>query len=96
MSGFLYGRKWRKARRAYLAEHPFCVMCQREGRMTLATVVDHTTPHRGSPALFWDVANWQSLCELHHNAAKQAEEKSGAAIGCDCDGVPNDPQHHWR
>ena len=61
----------------------------------MATVVDHIQPHRNDPVLFWDVENWQSLCELHHNAAKQAEEKNGRVIGCDATGMPNDPGHHW-
>ncbi len=63
----LYGRRWKKAAAAYLLEHPLCVECEREGRLTPATVVDHVIPHRGDPEKFWDGA-WQSLCEAHHNA----------------------------
>ena len=64
-----YGRTWQKARAVYLQEHPLCVECQREGRVTPATVVDHIVPHRGNQELFWDVeGNWQSLCAAHHNA----------------------------
>ena len=62
-----YDRKWREARAAYLRRHPLCVACQEEGRLTPATVVDHVLPHRGNQRLFWDVNNWQSLCERHHN-----------------------------
>jgi len=29
---------------------------------TPATQTDHVVPHRGDRALFWNVANWQSLC----------------------------------
>lgn len=93
----LYGRKWNKARKQYLAEHPFCVFCEAEGRrLSPATVVDHVSPHRCDPVLFWDVNNWQSLCETHHNAAKQAFEKSGSIRGCDADGIPLDPNHFWH
>lgn len=40
----------------------------------VASVVDHIEPHRGDQALFWDKANWQSLCSTHHSADKQREE----------------------
>lgn len=39
-----------------------------------ATVVDHKIPHRGDQALFWNRANWQSLCATHHSRDKQREE----------------------
>ena len=91
----LYGRRWNTARKEYLGEWPWCVMCEQEGRIERATVVDHKQPHRGDPVLFWDEHNWQSLCAPHHDGAKQALEKSGTIRGCDVDGVPFDPSHHW-
>ena len=39
-----------------------------------ASVVDHIEPHRGDQVLFWNKANWQSLCGTHHSADKQREE----------------------
>jgi 5-methylcytosine-specific restriction protein A len=33
----------------------------------LAEVVDHKVPHRGDPALFWNVGNWQALSKRHHD-----------------------------
>lgn len=39
-----------------------------------ASVVDHTVPHRGDMALFWDKTKWQSLCAHHHSAEKQRQE----------------------
>lgn len=69
-----YGYKWQQARAGYLAHHPLCVYCEREGRVTAATVVDHRVPHRGDMKLFWDKANWQSLCAAHHSRDKQREE----------------------
>lgn len=62
-----YDRKWREARAAYLRRHPLCVQCQKEGRLTAATVVDHIIPHRGDQYLFWDQENWQSLCKDCHD-----------------------------
>jgi 5-methylcytosine-specific restriction protein A len=72
-----YGYRWQKAREAHLRQHPLCAMCETQGRVTAATVVDHKTPHRGDQALFWNQANWQSLCATHHSSDKQIEEKNG-------------------
>lgn len=41
-----------------------------------ANVIDHRIPHCGDQMLFWDQANWQTLCSHHHSAAKQHEEKT--------------------
>lgn len=37
-------------------------------------VVDHIVAHRGDKTLFWDEANWQTLCRTHHSCHKQREE----------------------
>jgi len=71
-----YDGRWRKARLAYLRAHPTCVRCAQDGRVTLATVVDHKTPHRGNYELMWDVGNWQALCKWHHDS-KTAKEDGG-------------------
>ena len=68
-----YDARWQKARRIYLSEHPLCVLCQQEGRVTAASVVDHIIPHRGDYSLMWDENNWQSLC-THHHAIKTASQ----------------------
>lgn len=47
----IYGSKWDKARLVFLKAHPLCVMCQEQGRVTAATVVDHVTPHKLKEAL---------------------------------------------
>jgi 5-methylcytosine-specific restriction enzyme A len=94
--GQLYGWRWRNARKLYLARHPRCRMCQAQGKITAATVVDHVRPHRGDLVLFWDERNWQPLCESHHNSAKQKEEKSGKLMGTDATGRPTHPDHHWN
>ena len=70
-----YGYAWQKARKAFLAAHPLCVMCQKEGKYVKATVVDHIIPHRGDKKLFWDSSNWQSLCEHHHNLKTGNEDR---------------------
>ena len=62
-----YTRQWQKISRQYLQSHPLCAECMRQGRYTKATVVDHITPHRGDPRLFWDEANWQPMCKQCHD-----------------------------
>lgn len=69
-----YGRAWQRARKRYLEAHPLCAECEREGRYTKATVVDHIKPHRGDSRLFWDTGNWQALCEHHHNVKTGNED----------------------
>lgn len=71
-----YNSKWRTARQGYLAHHPLCAECQRHGRITPATVVDHMIPHKGDKKLFWDRDNWQPLCKACHDA-KTAREDGG-------------------
>ncbi|WP_077616919.1 HNH endonuclease signature motif containing protein [Caenibacillus caldisaponilyticus] len=71
-----YDARWRKARLMFLREHPFCVICEQEGRLTPATVVDHIVPHKGNYELFWDVRKWQPLCKQCHDR-KTAKEDGG-------------------
>ncbi|QDC05039.1 HNH endonuclease [Pseudomonas sp. SWI7] len=71
-----YNYKWQKARERYLLEKPLCVYCDRLGRVTAASVVDHVIAHRGDMTLFWDQSNWQPLCKPCHDSVKQAEEAS--------------------
>lgn len=62
-----YDGRWRKARLAYLDDNPLCVMCQANGLLVPATVVDHIIPHRGNQHRFWDMDNWQALCKSCHD-----------------------------
>jgi len=98
----LYDERWKAARLAFLQRHPLCVECQRGGRLNAFDpitnprfVVDHIRPHRGCRELFWDQRNWQVLCKPCHDSVKQRIEKSGE-YGCDEDGNPLSPGHHWR
>ncbi len=104
-----YGYRWKLARADFLRRDPECVFCRREGRLTLATIVDHIKAPRlgdakqsGDPdqiarawKLFWDRSNWQPLCKPCHDSTKQRMEKSGR-LGCDVDGIPCNPGHHWH
>lgn len=69
-----YNYAWQKARLEHLQAHPLCVYCEREGRVTAASVVDHIIPHRGDMTRFWDRLNWASLCRPCHDSVKKREE----------------------
>ena len=71
-----YNSRWRRESRRFLAEHPFCAQCRREGRVTPATEVDHIIPHKGDGKLFWNQGNWQALCKGCHSK-KTAREDGG-------------------
>lgn len=62
---FYHSSMWRKKRANYLIEHPFCVECQRNGKLTKATVVDHIIPIRMGGDLL-DESNLQALCTSCH------------------------------
>ena len=74
-----YGRRWQKVRLTYLRKHVFCVYCDAEARLTVATVVDHIRPHKGNQALFWDRSNWQALCKRCHDRKTATEGAFGHA-----------------
>ena len=75
MSRRHYGtRHWRRLRRLILSGEPLCRECEREGRLTLATQVDHIVPRdRGGAD---DDANLQPLCQSCHSR-KTATEDGG-------------------
>jgi 5-methylcytosine-specific restriction protein A len=64
---------WRALRAQQLDAHPDCCV---HGCMNRATVVDHRTPHRGQQHLFFDPANLQSMCKVHHDS-KTARHDGG-------------------
>jgi 5-methylcytosine-specific restriction protein A len=72
-----YGRPWRRARAAFLAQHPLCVACRAQGRVVAASVVDHVVPHRGDQRLFWDTGNWAPSCKPCHDAKTAREGRWG-------------------
>lgn len=70
-----YDSTWRKVRDAVLARRPLCVRCERAGRVTPATCVDHIIPIAAGGARL-DDANLQPLCDACH-ARKTAREDGG-------------------
>lgn len=71
-----YGYRWQKLRNRFIAQHPFCEQCMKQGRLTIATDIDHIKPHRGDPILLFDEENLQALCHACHSR-KTASEDGG-------------------
>lgn len=71
-----YSYKWQQAREGYLSKHPLCAMCAAEGRVKLATVVDHKVAHRGDMTIFWDSDGWQALCKACHDSHAQRRDNA--------------------
>ena len=49
-----YGRAWKRIRDRYIAAHPLCEQCEKEGRMTPAQEVHHIVP-LGNGGTHWIV-----------------------------------------
>ena len=89
-------KAWKVARQAQLARHPLCERCEKAGRITAATVVNHRMPHKGDWSLFTDPENFESLCPPCHDGLVQREEKRGFTVGCDASGHPLSLDHPWN
>lgn len=88
-------KRWKLRRLNQLARSPLCCECEKDNKVTIATIADHITPHRGDEYLFF-YGPLQSMCKHHHDSYKQRLEKSGTVLGCDESGLPIDPNHHWH
>jgi 5-methylcytosine-specific restriction protein A len=62
------GRRLQRIRAQYFASHPLCVMCEAEGRTTLATQLDHIVALTNGGKDFDqdDGENRQGLCDECH------------------------------
>lgn len=97
-----YGERWRRESAAFLAlpENRLCAC--RCGKPS--EVVDHITPHKGDPRLFWSKRNWRGMAKACHDR-KTAKGDGGFGrpvravdirpVGCDAAGYPIDPAHPW-
>lgn len=96
---YLYNtNRWKTSAKKFIYHNPICTYC---GRM--ATVVNHKVPHRGNEALFWDKANWESVCKPCHDSTVKKLE-NGKEDGkdfvsnnyCDENGLPVSKAHPWN
>ena len=83
---------WRKLRKQVLAEEPLCRHCAAQGLVVPATEVDHM---RGAADNSRDAL--QALCKPCHSIKTLAELYGREArMGCDAEGNPTNPSHHWN
>ena len=54
--------EWRKLRKEHLKENNYCVWCGCNNDLS----VDHITPPKGNPDLFFNENNLQTLCRACH------------------------------
>src|SRR5262245_61205141 len=64
----LYDGKWKATSQAFIAGKS-CVDCARP-----AEVTDHSTPHRGNRAAFWDRSLWVPRCWSCHSSKTVRED----------------------
>ena len=94
----LNGKAWRALRASVLSEQPLCPVCQRMGQIIAATEVDHIDNDASNN----ERSNLVGLCKPHHSektARYEHYKKTGKWLpvkGCDANGMPLDPNHHWN
>ena len=71
---FYLSTGWRRFRDWYIRKNPLCELCQKEGRIVPATLVDHIAELKdlGAP---YDEGNVQSLCASCHAKKTKADAK---------------------
>lgn len=71
------GRALQTARARLFNEHPLCVECERQGRVSAAEYRDHVVPlaEGGTDT----EENTQGLCKACHEAKSEAERRRGVA-----------------
>jgi 5-methylcytosine-specific restriction endonuclease McrA len=73
-------QRWERLRRKAFERDDYT--CQRSGEICGGTgndpntpVANHRKPHRGDPALFWDINNIETVTKRIHDSLIQAEER---------------------
>ena len=83
---------WGRLRRSVLADKPLCEYCP-PGVLTPANTVDHKNNNPADNTR----SNLVSCCVPCHSL-KTASDMNGrpARLGCDAEGNPINPMHHWN
>jgi len=77
-----------------MRREPLCRHCLARGVVRAATELDHIVPlSRGGSD---DDDNKQPLCAECHYRKTVSERGDRPRLGCDADGAPLDPAHHWQ
>ena len=79
MGRFYDTQHWKNLRNSYLAQHPLCKDCFKQGYTKEAKQVDHITPiAEGGSATDW--SNLQGLCDTHHSQKTRRENTKAKGI----------------
>lgn len=91
-------QRWQRLREAKLSADPICEY-RYPGCTMIPTQVDHRVPINkgGDP---WEWSNLASACHSCHSQKTYHVDTKGKdsvpVKGCDSDGWPLDPAHHWK
>jgi 5-methylcytosine-specific restriction protein A len=83
---------WRKLRAQVLTEQPLCPDCEAIGHTRAAREVDHADGN----AFNNDRSNLVGRCKPCHSRKTAREMGRKPIKGCDINGIPLDPNHHWN
>src|SRR3989304_7745274 len=87
------GYRLQKIREEHFGEKPLCIMCEAEGRVTIATELDHIVPlYKGGND---EPENRQGLCSACHEV-KTRRDMGQSVKGCDENGMAQDAAHPWH
>lgn len=88
----LNGSAWQRLRASVMSLEPLCRHCTARGLTVVATDLDHADGNPGNN----DMLNLCPLCHSCHSRKTAAERAGTMRYGCDVDGRPLDPNHHWN
>jgi len=101
---FYSSKKWRRVRESKLSINPLCQDCETLEIIEPANHVDHVIAINDGGELF-DLDNLRSLCLRCHSRktvyrdgglGQKKREYVINAKGCNKNGLPIDPNHHWN
>jgi len=101
---FYPSRAWKQLRLLALKrDHWRCTVCGVHVGGKAKASVDHILPARQRPDLAMSLGNLRTLCRMHDNQSHREKWRSdpnapreARFTGCNPDGTPLDPGHHWR
>ena len=79
----MHSKRWLLLRRQKLTEHPTCELCEKEGRVTLASEVHHIQPIEDAffswqqEGLAYNYANLMAVCSSCHKKLHKEMGRSG-------------------
>lgn len=81
--------RWQRIRAQQLAREPLCWRCEQRGKLTAATVCNHTNGHPAGETeeQFW-AGPFDSQCAACHSGDQARVEQGKAIRGCDAAGWP--------